>query len=208
MLTPASEASRDQLNDRVTGVHLGLLYHVVTSRNAWHSTWINRYRPDSMHISFEAAQTYCESRRVQGTVFNIFQLPSLVFRSGSGHLIVSELNSKTYFSRLKLGKLKGIYDVLPVATLSLNQVRRLFRAESPLWEEGYPHQDSAVFTFDALKQELEPLPEQLTRWQSTSVGSSYFLEWRDNPLADHDTDPLEILAMRPRYNLTPLIRFE
>jgi len=121
---------------------------------------------------------------------------------------VSELNSKTYFSRLKLGKLKEIYDVLPVGTLSLNQVRRLFRAESPLWEEGYPPQDSTVFTFDALKQELEPLPEQLTRWQSTSVGSSYFLEWRDNPLADHDTDPLEILAMRLRYHLSRSVRFE
>src|SRR5690625_1972832 len=82
-----------------------------------------RYRPDSMHISFEAAQTYCESRRVQGTVFNIFQLPSLVFQSDSGHLILSEINSKTYFNRLKLKKLKEIYDVLPVGTLSLNRIR-------------------------------------------------------------------------------------
>jgi len=55
-----------------------------------------------------------------------------------------------------------------------------------------------------LKYELEPLPEQLKRWHSTSLGASYFLEWQDVLLADHDTGTLEILAMRLKYNLTDL----
>lgn len=144
-----------------------------------------------MHFSLEEAKDYCESRRVQGTVFNIFQLPSLRFKAEAGNLIVSEINSDKYFGHMKLEELASVCTLLPIDTLSLENIWRLFRSTSSLWPYTYPSQDSIIVNFDSSATELEAVPEGLTRWQSQSIGSNYYLNWKQESLETKDTTILQ-----------------
>jgi hypothetical protein len=46
-------------------------WYLGYGRNAWHSTWINRYYPKCISFSIETLKKEAEKRRTQGTVFRI-----------------------------------------------------------------------------------------------------------------------------------------
>lgn len=68
------------------------IYYVHIERNAWHSTWIGRYRPDCMHASRSDAEEFAESLRRPGTVVYIQELPALAIRTERGCLVVTQIN--------------------------------------------------------------------------------------------------------------------
>ena len=73
--------------NKVNNVYPVKIYYVTTGRNAWRSTWIERYYKGCMRYSLESAKSYCEGHRQRGTVFYIRELPSLAFFQKDIHLL-------------------------------------------------------------------------------------------------------------------------
>lgn len=182
-LIAASGASEDDLRYMVREVKVVRLYYVSTGRNAWWSTWITRYSPGCMHSTIASAKSFCEGRRVQGTVFYIDELPSLAFIAPERSLLVSEINTDKFLGQLNLGRLRDITTVLPVSTMTLRQMTHIFRPESPLWPSTYPKVDSTILSFCSQPETLAEVQssEQLSSWASSSSGPNHYLGWSSRP---------------------------
>jgi hypothetical protein len=53
-------------------------FYLGYGRNAWHSTWTNKYYPDCIALSPEELMDRAERQRVQGSVFKIEGVPLFV----------------------------------------------------------------------------------------------------------------------------------
>jgi hypothetical protein len=137
-LTDASFVPLERLRYLVRSVGAVKLYYVTAGRNAWWGTWIKRYEPGCMHISFESARSFAEKRRVQGTVFYIVELPTIAIVGSKGALLISEINSQKFFSRFRNARLQKLADTIPVSTMTLNQFAHIFRPKSSIWAANYP----------------------------------------------------------------------
>ena len=182
------DASSEELNFLVKNVRTVSVFFTTTGRNAWHSTWVKRYAPGCMHTTYESARSYCERRRVQGTVFYVSELPSLAFITSTSALIVSEINSDSLLSRLDRPRLRQVVETIPVSTLTLDQVHYLFRPSSPLWPHDYPQQNSAILSYcsDLTALSAHTTTSSVIATESFSLGPLYKLDWRDVPTTtDH-----------------------
>lgn len=182
-LIDASAADADDLRYMVREVKVVRLFYVTTGRNAWWSTWITRYSPGCMHSTLESAKSFCEGRRVQGTVFYIDELPSLAFIAPERSLVISEINTDKFLGRLNLKQLRDITTVLPISTMTLRQMIYVFRPYSPLWPSGYPRKDSAILSFCHRPDTLLGIKpnEELSSFASSSNGPNYYLGWSSRP---------------------------
>ena len=77
---------------KVQSISKGIVYYAYAGRNAWHSTWVQRYYPGCMHTSIETARQYCEKKRQRGTILYIKELPCLVIKSTTKALFITEIN--------------------------------------------------------------------------------------------------------------------
>lgn len=179
------------LTSRVQALQPVLLYYVFTGRNAWHSTWVQRYTPGCMHTSLQSARQYAEARRVQGTVFNIKELPALLFRSPHGCLVVTQINSHdplaTYAAMAvhdDVGpgqrKIDGALDCYMVPDAPMQGVLLSFEPGSRFWHRAPAPRDSVIrVATDDSKACFAELPERGLLVQSSfSQGSRYQLGWR------------------------------
>jgi len=184
-LIAAAQAKADDLRYMVRTVKVVRIFYVTTGRNAWWSTWITRYTPGCMHSTIESAKAFCEQRRVQGTVFYIDELPSLSFFASERALVVSEINTEEFLGRLDFKRLTSLTTVFPVSSMTLHQMTFVFRPESPLWPESYPHEDSSILSFCSASRTLAEVSsnDELSSWASSSVGPNYNLNWSMRPFA-------------------------
>lgn len=183
-LISASEANENDLRYTVRFISKVKIYYVWTGRNAWWGTRSNQYSKGCMHATFESAKLFCEKRRSQGTVFNIDELPSLAFHALESALIVSEINTDRLFGRFDLNKLSSLIDILPVSTLTLNQLVCIFNSTSPLWPMNYPKKDSCLISFAAGNDNLSEIvtSQELISYRSSSAGGGVALRWTPRPL--------------------------
>ena len=91
----------DWKNLRINRIAAGKLYYVQDGRNAWHSTWVKRWYPASFHFDFDGAKAYAEGLRVQGSVFHIMEVPTLVLGVRTGYALVTELSTQSPLSEYK-----------------------------------------------------------------------------------------------------------
>jgi hypothetical protein len=185
-LIDATNADADDLLYMVRSVEVVKVYFVWTGRNAWWSTWSTRYTPGCFHRTLESAKALCESRRVQGTVFYIDELPSLGLLAPERTLIVSEINADQFLARYDVKRLKSITTALPVATMSLRQFWYLFRIESTLWPSDYPERHSAFVSFEKNSAPFEVIEktQELSSYSSESYGPNYSLGWQRRPFTN------------------------
>src|SRR5947208_11890730 len=89
--TDAEKLSRKYL----IGVGAVKMYFCSTGRNAWHGM-INRYGPvRCMHNTLTGAQQFAENQRVQGSVFYIEELPTLLLIEQDFFcVLVTQINTK------------------------------------------------------------------------------------------------------------------
>lgn len=92
----------DWKNLRVNRILGGKLYYVRDGRNAWHSTWVSRWYLHSFHFTFEGAKVFAEKKRVQGSVFQIHEVPTLVLEVSKGYALVTELFTQSPLSQYTL----------------------------------------------------------------------------------------------------------
>ncbi|OOR99443.1 hypothetical protein B0187_04960 [Haemophilus paracuniculus] len=71
-------------------VSVGIVYFIHNGRNAWHSTWSQKYHSDgSFFTTFDEAKERAEQLRTNGSVFYIHQMPCLVLRTKDNTFLVS-----------------------------------------------------------------------------------------------------------------------
>lgn len=162
------------------------LYHVYTGRNAWHSTWIQRYNSESMHASLFAAKRYAETLRKAGTVVYIQELPALVVRSKAGCLIATQINTESplreYKPYIKMesgtpqSREWGLHWLHKES--DLRRIADSLQATSSWWRVPPPRQDSVVLlASDDPFEEFGPLDTNPSLFRSLALGGNYTLAW-------------------------------
>ncbi len=168
----------------------GLLYYVLTGRNAWHSKWITQYADGCMHTTLDSAKGFAESRRTSGTVFYIKHLPCLIFRSLKQNLMVTEINNKNPLSGYSpdattgdVGrgreKIKGALDNYLCVGAPLYGVAMSFSPTSRFWNVTPALRDSIIILSNKDQDiSIEAADfSSLKSYQSFSHGSGYRLGW-------------------------------
>jgi len=178
-LQPTGPHDTKTLRRFVESASVVTIHHVITGRNAWHSTWSTQYSEGSVHSTIDAATEFAETKRVQGTVFEVLELPALALSGDGCTLVVLELNEKSVFSRLDVRRLQDLIAILEPKSMTLQQFAMVFRASSPLWSQNYPQRNSIVFRSAASTVELAPLDPTcvLQIHQSRPDGPDFPLSW-------------------------------
>lgn len=188
--------------NKVNNVYPVKIYYVTTGRNAWRSTWIKRYYKGCMRYSLESAKSYCEEHRQRGTVFYIRELPSLAFFSEKDTLIVSEINTKDFFSRVNFNTLCNYLNEFDSNVLNFYQVYKLFRPISQIWPKDYPKDDSVIMAICTKPYDMSKLVDGdvLSSYASYSIGGNYLLAWSKNNTKDYNLDKIySISSLLTKY---------
>ena len=79
-------------------------------RNAWHSTWVKKYYPNSIHSNLEKLKNIAEILRKQGQVFHIISVPMLIlyYDNNTSYGILSINNGIDYNQYIKEMENKNI----------------------------------------------------------------------------------------------------
>lgn len=179
------------------------LYYVYAGRNAWHSTWITTYSEGCMHVSFKSAADFVEKKRVQGSVFNIREMPGIAFRSSAGDIVVTQINTT---EPLSLYSAKEYYQLSHIAArnkdLTLDSYIRLgapiydvaksFSWWSKFWRSQPPVSNSVIIlaTRDSSADYSSDIQGDFKAYVSYSKGSKYRLGWQ-NMSATISAEPIK-----------------
>lgn len=175
---------------RLRGVKAVKIYYCLYGRNAWHSTWIQKYFPNCMQITFDAAKQYAESLRIQGSVFSILEMPALQIDSGSVKFLATQINTITPLRGYSPNALRDI----PTWKNKIDNLREnylkfgapiegsmlSFDYDSRFWRTRQPPKNSVILLYFDSNIELEALKTtKLKSWRSNSVGEHYYLNWHE-----------------------------
>ena len=164
-----------------------IMYYVHDGRNAWHTTWVQRYFPANFAGTWVDARNSVEPRRVQGSKWWIYQMPCLGLRFPGWDVLVSELNCQEI--------LKGCVDVEWNGPF-LPQVVEALR-ECEFWHK-------AVVMVQPSRR-LKPIGIPLRGHASVSRGGEEPLEWTHVPGGDYSRRFVESVSerLRERMKHTP-----
>ena len=174
----AYDAESTMNSEEVRGCHLCKVYFFSTGRNAYFSTWSQKYPYESaFHTSLEAAKQHAEQQRVQGAVFSIDELPVLAFPFDDSSLLVTEINTETAFEDFlrRIPKSRTVAHIARYFTPPrANSIQRLF-CDGDIPAAFFP----------------------LRQFRSRSRGKAYPLTWRQLDTEDaHDPKYAEATATR------------
>ena len=155
------------------------VYLLSTGRNAWWTTWVERYTGSTaLYSSIEEAKAAAEEQRVQGTVFLIEQVPALAFLSSRGLIIASEFGVSQPFAQIDLKRLS----ISLVIGTSMGELAIVTAVDSKFYWLGERRTGHTyVQAFAPTDTALEIFPEELRfqSWKSHAQGSGYFLGWSE-----------------------------
>ena len=191
----------------VNAIDVKKIYYLITGRNAWHSTWVQHYYPNSFATDINEIEIEAERRREIGTVFYIIELPALCFETSNGVFVVSEINtqiplqsfspavaSRNLLIKDRMSKIYSISSFYPWQYLS--QIIKIFEIGSPYWKEQPNATDSICsFFMENMKLcDLNVLGNQLLkRTSQPSGGKKNSLCWSIKPSEIDSSSVLRIL---------------
>lgn len=203
-------------NESVSRKSVRKLYYVHDGRNAWYSTWVQRYLDGCMHSSLSSAKRYAENLRVCGSVYYINEIPALLLESESLVLAVTQINcidvlaaysSNAVRNEAASGKqeIKNLLHNYLTRGSPIEGAFLSFEPDSHFWKNTPPPRDSVIRVLcEGSLRDFESLGKgALSGYKSKSCGSQYLLEWSH---CEHkiQSDALRrIMKERPRK---PLIR--
>ena len=89
-------------NEAIESVHVGKIFHWWDGRNAWHSTWVQRYNNlDAFCATKETALSRIDASRVQGSVFYLQEFPVLIFMGKAACLLIGDMSDTSPLSKFK-----------------------------------------------------------------------------------------------------------
>ena len=187
--SPVTEPFLRLAEQSLVGARAAKIYYVYYGRNAWHSTWVTKYTAGCMHGCMESAQAFVESRRVQGSVFCIEELPALVLDGEEMSFIVTQINSenplKGYSSQAVTNSppygatlIKGSQNSYITAGSPLIGSILSFNTTSRFWRSRPPYTNSVILLYSAPSDSLLQLTSTpLKKWRSRSFGGQYKFSW-------------------------------
>lgn len=165
------------------------LYYVVSGRNAWWATWVNRYQSGCMHLDLSSAMQHAERLRTNGSVFYIKEIPALVLQGETSTLVVTQINCEVVLAAyhpkgysLRRNNIKRTENhILPGISLSL--AASSFARDSGYWGVMPPSDDSVlIFAADVPLSKFEIYRESsVVQYKSNSNGGQYLLSWSKLP---------------------------
>lgn len=165
------------------------IFYCFYGRNAWHSTWVQKYSTDCMYLTAESAQAHAERKRVQGSVFYVTELPAIELDVGSFRVFITQINTscplreyrcKAVKTSAAAGKqlIEGARDQYLDFGASLQGAVLSFNHDSRFWVTRQPSENSVMVLYTAGSVPSEPLrTTPLKAWKSSSVGKYYYLNW-------------------------------
>jgi hypothetical protein len=186
------------------------LFYVYYGRNAWHSTWVTKYAEGSIHTSFESARIFVESKRVQGSVFYISELPGVVYQTEKGCVIITEINTKkvlkgfNHFEKLEeLSYGEPTVAINAVLNSKLNDVSKSFDPCSEHWIERTRYFNSVQILSTTKKGvEFENFNKRKNlRHRSYSIGAGYRYFYSETKEAIEDEFIDTIIKESKRFDL-------
>jgi hypothetical protein len=165
------------------------IFYLFRKRNAWNSTTVRHYTDECMHDSLQSAQNRAEQLREMGSVFMIREQPVLAFRSSTGTVLVTEINSQTPLTYwIKGSRRRGADLGLNPDYCRLDSVivpgqrlgtfiaalsdRKVFPERLPKWSK-----DTFLLASSNPDLLVEDRRARLKEWKSSSVGADYYLNW-------------------------------
>ena len=146
-----------------------VLYFVSYGRNAWHSTWVQKYQRNTLKGSYLEAAHFIGSKMRQGTAFKMTITPGWHLQFSPNAFLVCEINTSRPFSRL-------LEAAFTVPGISEEQALLLLKPTSSLWKGPAPAQDSIIV-------------------QQTKLPAGEFVQWEE---ADEERSSRDWLAARLR----------
>ncbi len=178
------EIRNDLESLRVEVVRASKIFYCIYGRNAWHSTWVQKYTNDCMHLTLDSAKKLAEARRVQGSVFTIKELPALVIEVGSHRIFVTQINSRCplrEYRHFDVDRFPGrtTRDCYLKVGEDLHTAVSSFVPWSKFWVVEQPPRNSIMLLYSSGEMRFEPLrTTPLVAWRSESDGPSYLLRWQ------------------------------
>ena len=154
------------------------LYFLSTGRTAWRGAWSEQYRSGSALFSnLDEAKRSAESRRSQGTKFEIEQVPGLAFYSLEGVVACVEFHSSPPYKNLKITE---ISESMKLGSPLIKAITPFSRTSHEFWNYPFPSKSSFISVRADLTTTFESLVETSPRaWKSMSWGINYGLGWRE-----------------------------
>jgi len=173
------------LNSELLALKPIVVFVLIRGRNAWHSTWVQKYQgPGAVYATRVAAKDAAERQRVQGSTFYIRAVPALLLESEAGSVVQVEFHSDKTFGKL------SVSDVIPRLAYgaTMSEALLVLGRNGGFWRSPLPSKHSFIQARHVLFADLEPLKArmELAMLRSSSRGPRYFLDWQESPGA-YDT---------------------
>jgi len=180
------------------------IYFCFYGRNSWNSAWVHKYKTNCMHLTLDSAKNYAETSRVQGSVFNITELPALQFDGGNYPIFVTQINEnkplKDYSADAlsqdaPFGSVKilGYRDNYMSYGAPLNGVVLSFTDNGRFWRIPQAKNNLVIALYaqnPVQATELENV--KMKAWKSKSFGKKFYLNWL---AIENNTNELAILNL-------------
>ena len=165
------------------------IYFSIEGRNAWWSTWKQTYTEGCMQLKFNSSKTILEEKRKQGSVFNIIEMPAIVFQHAfGGCLVVTQINTQSplkdyFFSRAfkrvenSAGEKDHFHGV--AGRKIMKDIPSSFDFNSDSWRIRPPEENSVIKVWypAGWGSHFDDLSRTLVTYKSVSEGSRGSLEW-------------------------------
>ena len=130
-----------------------ILYQVSWVRNAWHSTWVARYKRNSLAASRKEAEAFIGERLKQGTAFRMTVMPGWHLKFRDSSFLVAEINTPKPFERL-------LNPAFARPKITQDSALDLLKPSAEIWDGPVPIHDSVIV------QETRRPAEQFEVWSS------------------------------------------
>ena len=154
-----------------------LIHSISWGRNAWHSTWIQRYRAGTLCENRAASKQFVNRNRTQGSTYYETVMPGWHLQFDRRAYLVCEINTRRPFERLLSA------DFL-IPGVTEEEAMALLEPGSSIWRGHRPNRDSIIVqqtkhpstAFTAWKKRTT-FPGQMStpgRYVRTIVGKDWF----------------------------------
>jgi len=136
--------------------HIAGAYYRGYGRNAWHSTWVNIYSPNSVSFRFSELRSSAERQRTQGSVQKIEAIPLAPVLQGA-----------------------DLYGIVPINERGAPSYARLRGAirSGNLWQSLPSRRENWLLTFRVQTWDILFSSFQPGLWRASSVGARFMLNW-------------------------------
>ncbi len=193
----------------IKNIEHGIIYFVHNGRNAWHSTWVQKYYPGCMHSTLEEAKEYCEERRTNGSVFYIIETPVIVACFNYGKLIAVQINANPPFESYAPQRAAAFTDSgehinqeESRTPSTVEEITASLNIDSIHWNKPQQNNQPVIllwlFDHNAYTMPITELP--LATYKSVSHGKKYFLGWRK---LEKTINPVKIIEIAEFFKPEP-----